>query len=208
MDGVFMRKFVKGIWTLVLIIGMFCFGLLLADRISLQRNLIRLHVVANSNTQEDQARKLMVRDAVTAYLEDCLAEVDNPVDAYRKIDDHLLQIEEAAINTLSSVGDKSDVRISLGKEAFPVRQYDTFSLPSGIYQSLRVEIGEGEGENWWCVVFPALCIPDSVETFSDVAKDSGINDQLSGALSGKEGYQIRFFLLDCIGKLENIIFGD
>ncbi len=208
MGGVFMRKFVKRIWTSVLIVAMFCLGLLLADRIALQKNLIRLHVVANSNTQEDQTRKLIVRDAVTAYLSDCLTDVEDPNQAYNVIDDHLLMIEQTAKNTLLAVGDESNVRVSLGKEPFPARQYDTFSLPSGVYQSLRVEIGEGVGENWWCVVFPSLCVPNTVETFNDMAKESGINDQLSGALSGQDSYKIRFFLLDCLGKLENILFGD
>ena len=200
MGGVFMHKFVKWIWTSVLIATMFCLGLLLADRLSLQKNLIRLHVVANSNTQEDQARKLMVRDAVT--------EAEDSVQAYDIIASELTNIDQIAKSTLMNAGDESNVQISFGKESFPARKYDTFSLPSGIYQSLRLEIGEGEGENWWCVVFPSLCVPDSVEAFSNVARDSGMNAHLSGTLTGQKGYEIRFFLLDCLGKLENIIFGD
>lgn len=203
-----MHKFVKWIWTSVLIVAMFCVGLLLADRLSLQKNLIRLHVVANSNTQEDQARKLMVRDAVTDYLSKRLTQADNSAQAYDIIASELSDIEKVVKKTLVNAEDASDVRISLGKEAFPTRNYDTFSLPSGVYQSLRLEIGEAEGENWWCVVFPSFCIPDSVEAFRDMAKDSGMNDQLTGALTGQKGYEIRFFLLDCLGKLENIIFGD
>ena len=208
MGGVFMHKFAKWIWTSVLVVIMFCLGLLMADHITLQNNLIRLHVVANSNSQEDQDHKLMVRDAITYYLEECLMGVETLKEAYTVIDNHLMNIEQTAKNTLLAVGDESDVRVSLGKDSFSTRHYDTFSLPSGIYQSLRVEIGESAGENWWCVVFPSLCVPKSVETFHDMAKESGMNENLSGALSRGEGYEIRFFLLDCIGKLENILFGN
>lgn len=208
MGGVFMYKYGKRLWSVVFVLFMFCMGMLLADRISLQKDLIRLHVVANSDTQEDQQRKLIVRDAIITYLSDCLSETESASAALGQIDANLLKIEQIARSALSSVGDKSSVDVSLGKESFPVREYDTFSLPSGVYQSLRVEIGEGAGENWWCVVFPAFCVPDSIETFCDVAEKSGMNNQLTNALTGQEKYKIRFFLLDCLGKLENILFGD
>jgi len=87
-----------------------------------------------------------------------------------------------------------------------VRNYDTFRLPAGVYESLRIVIGEGEGKNWWCVVFPELCLPATAEGFESVAVGSGFSEALSGALTGETQYEIRFFLLDCFGRLENFFF--
>jgi stage II sporulation protein R len=90
-------------------------------------------------------------------------------------------------------------------EEFSKRVYDTFSLPAGLYESLRIIIGEGEGKNWWCVVFPELCLPATSEGFEETASCAGFPDALTAALEGEEGYEIRFFLLDVLGRLENLI---
>ena len=87
-----------------------------------------------------------------------------------------------------------------------MRQYDTFALPSGVYESLRISIGEAQGKNWWCVVFPSLCMPAVGENFSDAAAGAGFDDGLTNTLQQKKGYEIRFFLLDWLGWLENLLF--
>ena len=92
------------------------------------------------------------------------------------------------------------------REPFPTREYDTFVLPAGIYEAIRVTIGTGEGKNWWCVVFPRLCISASTDAFADTAAGAGFSDPLTGALTGNENYQVRFFLLECIGWVENWIY--
>ncbi len=206
MGGVFMCKFAKFIWTLVLVMTMFCLGLLLADRASLQNNLIRLHVVANSDSSEDQSHKLQVKDAITKYLSEYLQDVEDTNKAYQLLESQLPELKEIAKDVLIELNDTSDVQVSLGKEVFPAREYETFSLPSGVYQSLKIEIGQSEGANWWCVVFPSLCHPQSVEAFSAEAVECGFSEELTGALSNHKGYEIRFFLLDCLGKIENLIF--
>ena len=206
MDGVFMRKFAKFIWTTVLVISMFCLGILLADRAALEKNLIRLHVVANSDSKEDQSHKLQVKDAITKFLSEQLQSAENSGEAYQLLAGQLPKLEEIAREVLVGLDDQNDVRVSLGKETFPLRQYETFSLPSGVYQSIRIEIGQSEGENWWCVVFPSLCNPQTAEAFSAEAVNSGLGNHLTGALSNEKGYEIRFFFLDCIGKLENLFF--
>ena len=109
--------------------------------------------------------------------------------------------------TLERLGVREKVCVSFEKEAFPVRYYDTFKLPSGVYQSLRIRIGQAQGRNWWCVVFPSLCVPQTGEEFRDVAAGSGFTDDLSRTLNGETGYEVRFFLLDLLGWLENKIYG-
>jgi stage II sporulation protein R len=94
----------------------------------------------------------------------------------------------------------------LCKEAFDKRVYDTFTLPAGIYNALLIVIGDGQGKNWWCVVFPSLCIPAASETFADTAAGAGFPETLNRALTGDNGYELRFAVLDVLGNLENILF--
>ena len=119
---------------------------------------IRLHVLANSDSGEDQAEKLLVRDAVLAYLEGSLAQSNTYGDALTAVSDHLDGIRDCARDTL---GGKYAVRVELGRETYPVRHYENYTLPAGEYTSLRILIGKGEGRNWWCVLFPPLCVEAS-----------------------------------------------
>ncbi len=93
----------------------------------------------------------------------------------------------------------------MAREAFPAREYDTFALPAGCYDALRITVGEGQGQNWWCVVFPRLCLPTVSEDFEVEAVGAGFSDTLTGALTGE--YEVRFFLLELLGRLENFLFG-
>ena len=180
--------------------------MLAADRQTLKRELIRLHVVAASDSPEDQAVKLQVRDAILENLQEGLSQVTDVSAAISYVESHLPAIEETANRVLELAGVPDSVRVSLDLESFPKRIYDTFSLPSGIYQSLRVVIGDGEGQNWWCVIFPELCLPETEEAFSKQAEESGLGDTLTQTLQEKDGYCIRFFFLDLIGKVENLLF--
>ena len=180
-------------------------GTLIADRQRLREELIRLHVVAASDSEEDQALKLRVRDAVVESLQ---LEMDNVTDieqAKAYLQENLPKIERVANQVLAEAGCTDTVQVSLMLEEFETRVYDTFSLPAGIYESLRIIIGEGDGKNWWCVVFPSLCIPATSEGFEDTAAGAGFPDALTGALEGEKGYEVRFFLLDAMGSLENLL---
>lgn len=175
---------------------------LFADRQKLNEELIRLHVVANSDTEEDQQVKLRVRDAVVESLRDAMADVQDVDQAKAYIADNLPKIRQAANDCLQMLGYAPTAEVCFQKEAFDTRHYDTFSLPAGVYESLRITIGDGDGRNWWCVVFPTLCIPATSEGFEDVAAGAGFPDALTSALEGEEGYEIRFFILDVLGKWE------
>ena len=104
------------------------------------------------------------------------------------------------------MGFDGEAAVSLCKEAFDTRYYETFTLPAGVYEALRITIGEGNGKNWWCVVFPSLCVPATSSGFEDAAVGAGFSDTLSGAVTGEEDYEVRFYLLDTLGRLENILF--
>lgn len=200
-----MRKFMKRIGICFLLVCLFWCGTLIADRQKLRQELIRLHVVANSDSQEDQALKLRVRDAVVENLQSAMVEVTDTEAAKAYLQEHLPQIRQTAQQVLREAGCEDTVQVSLAVEEFTTRVYDTFTLPAGVYDALRIVIGEGEGHNWWCVVFPSLCIPATSEGFEDTAAGAGFSDPLTGALEGEEGYEVRFFFLDALGSLENLL---
>ena len=208
MDGVFMKIMFKRLVFLAVLVCCFYTGALLADKEKLHDELIRLHVVAASDSVEDQAIKLQVRDAVIGSLQQAMADATDIAQAKEYIQDHFPQIEAAANAVLKELGSEDLATVSFMEEAFPVREYDTFTLPSGVYESLRITIGEGQGKNWWCVVFPSLCFQSSSSEVEDVTAGAGFSDGLSNAVTRQEGYQIRFFFLDMLGRLENFFFGD
>ncbi len=198
-----MRKIAKLLCTLLVLAAI---AGLISDRRALRENLIRLHVVGATDSAADQAVKLKVKDAIVEALEPEMAEISDMEAAYRYLQDNLDQIQRIANETLENAGFSEKATVTLTEEAFPVRHYDTFSLPSGVYQSLRVAIGAGEGKNWWCVVFPSLCIPAAGENFDVTAAGAGFDSTLSGTLEGEQTYQVRFYLLDLLGKVENFFF--
>lgn len=181
-------------------------GTLLADRQRLNEELIRLHVVANSDSRVDQEVKLQVRDAVIQSLEADLEALADVEQAKAYLTENLPKIQAVANETLEEAGFSGEAVVSLCKEAFDTRYYDTFTLPAGVYEALRITIGEGKGHNWWCVVFPTLCVPATTEGFEDTAAGAGFPDSLTGALTGEEEYEVRFYLLDVLGRMENRFF--
>ena len=200
-----MRKIAKLISTLLLLAVAFYLGTVASDREVLSENLIRLHVVADSDSAEDQQIKLRVRDAITAKLETVMDEFPDLETAKAYLQEHLPELEKIANDTLKAAGNGCQAVVTLAKEAFPTREYDTFTLPAGIYESLRVTIGAGEGKNWWCVVFPSLCASATTDGFEDTAVSAGFSDRVAGTLTGKKEYRVRFFLLDCFGWVDNWI---
>ena len=200
-----MRKLWKRVLLCALISGLFWGASLLTDRKALNDNLIRLHVVANSDSEQDQTVKLRVRDAVLESIQEDLKQVANIDQARDYLQENLPKIQSVTEQTLHSLGVDTSAVVSLTKEAFDTRKYDTFSLPAGIYEALRITIGEGEGKNWGCVTFPTLCLPATVDGFRDAAVGAGFSQSLTDTLSADD-CEIRFFLLDAIGRLETQLF--
>lgn len=201
-----MKKQIRRIIFLAVLVVGFWTGGLLADSRQLTEDILRLHVVANSDSEEDQAVKLQVRDAVLATLEQGMTDIKDANQAHAYIQTMLPKLTRVANQVLEEAGFTDTATLSLGMEEFPLREYDTFSLPSGIYQSLRIIIGEGEGHNWWCVVYPQLCAPATSEEFVQTANMEGMSDTLSETLSGD--YEIRFWILDQMGKFRNFLHRD
>lgn len=156
----------------------------------LSGELVRLHVIANSDTASDQAAKLAMRDEVLALLTPVLAGCRTQEEAVDAIARHLPDIEALG-----------GVTASLGREYYPTREYDTFSLPAGEYVSLRVTMGEGAGRNWWCVVFPPLCTEALTEETEDAFLPLG-KDGEALVTQSDEGYVIKFHIVEWWGQLK------
>lgn len=127
-------------------------------QVQLAEKVIRLHVLANSDTQEDQDLKLQVRDKVLARVGTLLTGDEDVEEAAAVLQDNLTLLAQTAAQEVQAQGYGYSVRVSLEDTWFPTREYENLSLPAGTYQALRVVIGEGEGHNWWCVVYPSLCL--------------------------------------------------
>lgn len=159
--------------------------------------LVRLHVIAASDSEAEQALKLRVRDDVLSYLSPKLDGLTGFDEAQRLIKNELPNIKAAAEK--SAEGRK--IQVYLSEEYYPTREYESFTLPAGKYQSLRVIIGEGEGQNWWCVVFPPLCLSAAEQ---EKAMDAMGNEE-RGIITEAEGYEIKFRLVELWGELMELI---
>lgn len=168
---------------------------LLSDRAFLSHGLVRLHVVANSDSAADQSVKLMVKDAVNDYLSEKLSDCRTKAQAEAVLQANLETLTALSDDVLKSRGFADTCVVKFCREPFPARDYDTFRLPAGVYDSLRITIGSGQGHNWWCVVYPGLC---SMPAKASSAVPVGLMD----TLSGKPGTQVRFYLLDKLGELQ------
>ena len=199
-----MKKILKRILLCALISGCFWCWWLISDRQTLNEELLRLHVVAASDSEEDQAIKLRVRDAVLNSISADLAKIPDVEAAKQYIRENLPKIQKTANDTLKALGCTDEAIATLKEEVFDTRFYDTFTLPAGVYEALRITIGEGEGQNWWCVAFPTLCVPATAQGFEEVAAVAGFSENLTQTLEGE--YEIRFYLLDLLGRMEGILW--
>ena len=160
----------------------------------LSGQVLRLHVLAVDDSEEEQALKLRVRDAVLSYLSPILDGVTDREKARETLAAHLKEIALAA----SDAAEGRKVAVSLGPESFPLRRYGGFSLPAGTYESLRIVLGEGEGHNWWCVVYPQLCLSACGAEHAQ----SVMNPEDFAIISEEDGYELRFRILELWGELQ------
>ena len=168
-----------------------------ASASALAGQVLRLHVVANSDTQEDQVLKLQVRDAVLEQAGLLLEDVTDRGEAEAVLSQQLQALAEAGAAVVAGAGYDYPVSASLEECWFPTRVYDTFSLPAGNYRALRVVIGAGEGENWWCVVFPPLCLGSVTEEVAATAAQAGLSEDQVSLITGRDGgYVLKFKLIE------------
>ncbi len=165
-------------------------------------NMIRLHVIANSDSDEDQALKLLVRDAVLDTVSK-LPRATSFSEAETGIRTHGDEILSAAEKVVSENGSDDGVKVYFDTEKYPVRYYEGFSLPAGEYTSLRVVIGEGKGHNWWCVLFPPLCTACGEEEREDEFIEAGFTSEEYSLIKKDSGtkYKVRFRILEILSDV-------
>lgn len=165
-------------------------------------NMIRLHVLANSDSPEDQELKLKVRDAVLEEAEKISC--TGPDEAYIKAKDSLGVLKTAAESKIREEGYSYSVDVVLGEEKYPERDYDGFALPSGTYTSLRVLIGDAAGKNWWCVLYPPLCTAAATER-EEVFIAAGFTKGQYETITETENkrYRVKFKIVEIIKELFN-----
>ena len=165
---------------------------------------IRLHVLANSDSAEDQALKLTVRDAVLARTDALLEGVTDRETAQAVLEAALPELREVASRALIEAGAPREVEVTLGEEAYPTREYEQLAFPAGEYLSLRVMIGDAEGQNWWCVLFPPLCMTAASEkSTEEICLSAGITGEQYRMIADTDStkYRLRFKILEVAGRL-------
>lgn len=154
---------------------------------------IRIHILANSDSEEDQQLKLLLRDAILEEYGNFLSVSKDKSEAEILLNERLLEIEDFANEKLIELGALYTAKVTLSKEWYQTRDYSTFSLPAGYYTSLRILIGEAKGENFWCVMFPPLCLETSLGKMDAYSKEEN-------SLITKK-YTVKFKILELISEL-------
>lgn len=166
----------------------------------LSQNLLRLHIVANSDSHEDQTLKLAVRDRLLAESRNLFKNSSSLEDTLNILNENIEFLTAAAEDEIAKNNYSYPVKIKTGKYEFPVKTYEKYSLPRGEYQAVRVEIGDCEGQNWWCVMFPPLCFVDAAsdsEKADEYLKNTLRSDEVS-LITTDDGFDVKFKIVDLI----------
>lgn len=201
-----MEKRKRGMLLLLLLLGFLFLGKQQYDyslQSSIAEKVIRFHVLANSDSKQDQAIKLKVRDEVGAYMEELLSESESMEQTRRLIRENLAQITEVANQSLEKQQVDYRATASLTYSEFPEKEYEGFTFPEGEYEALTITLGKGEGQNWWCVMYPNLCFSNSLYRYNGKEWK-----RFKKSLSPKEyrrimesgNYTIRFKFLEYLKK--------
>lgn len=196
-------------WELALLLGVAMAALLGAwlnvQQSDLADKVIRLHVIANSDSAEDQALKLEVRDHILTEAGDLFSQGLSRDEAERAIAARLGDLAAAGADVVGEEGYSYPVAASLEPSVwFPTKEYTDFALPAGDYTALRVVIGDGGGKNWWCVVFPPLCLGSVTETTAETAAAGGFSEEDISLITGEnEGYVVKFKAMELWDEFQN-----
>jgi stage II sporulation protein R len=169
-----------------------------ADLENITDNVLRLHILANSDTDEDQALKLMVRDAILSETAVIFENTDGKEEAVVAAKKAIPEIERIAKRVIDEQGYDYCVSAEVTSMEFDTRVYGDITMPAGEYEAIRVTIGEAKGKNWWCVMFPPLCIPavaaeETIDVFGEV-----LTEEEKDILQNPTKYEARFFIVDFI----------
>ncbi len=200
-----MKKYVIGILAAV-----FCCTILLNTiqaqvlQQSISDKILRFHVLANSDSSEDQELKLKVRDEVGIYLSGRLADASSLEDCEEIARENLPEIEQIASEVIEEEGYDYAVTASLENCLFPEKTYGSYTFPSGNYEALRVVIGEGEGQNWWCVLYPNLCFSGSMYAVDEASGEKlsvELTDEEYAAILENGDYEVSFKILKFLNRV-------
>ncbi|EGJ46551.2 stage II sporulation protein R [Ruminococcaceae bacterium D16] len=179
------------------------------EQAELAGQVIRLHVLANSDSQADQELKLAVRDRVLEQAEDLYPEDATLEQAREILEDNLDELAAAGQQVVDEAGKDYLVTAQLEECWFPTKEYENFALPAGEYTALRVVIGEGEGQNWWCVAFPPLCLGVATESVEEATAAGLFTEDQAGLMTREnEGYVLKFKSLELLGELRGLLTGN
>ena len=170
----------------------------------IREEVLRLHVIANSDEDYDQELKLKVRDAVLRSGEEVFSGSEDIISAESEIADKKDVILHSAVETIRNLGYDYDVKIELARSYFPTRTYDNLTLPAGYYKAVRIIIGEGKGKNWWCIMFPPLCLPSA--TKKDELISPFLSDEEMNIVTANPDYEVRFWIVEKYYELKNKLF--
>jgi len=158
---------------------------------------LRLHIIANSDSEEDQALKLKVRDRILEETGELFAEVNGKSDAVALTKISLNKIEALAEDVIAEEGAEYDVSVALTEDWFETRSYDGFTLPAGEYDTVRIVIGAGEGANWWCVMYPPLCVSSATDAAEAYGEDEAF-------VTGSK-YEVRFAVVELYERIKKVL---
>lgn len=189
--------------SILLIIYILIYSISYANNsiLNLSNNVFRLHVIANSDSEEDQNLKYKVRNELLSYMNKLCENVSSKQEVISIANEHINEFYDIAKNTVTKNGYNYDVKISIGNFPFPTKTYGDISLPSGYYDALKVEIGNSEGKNWWCVMFPTLCFVDISNGIVPEESKEDLQSNLSGETynlisSNESEYQLKFKIVE------------
>ncbi len=171
----------------------------------IRNNVIRLHILANSDSSEDQAVKLLVRDAVLNCDEKFFSGEINIENVEEIFNANKERIKDIANEVLDVNGFDYKTQVSMTEEYFSTRTYENFTLPAGRYTALKIVLGNGEGHNWWCVMFPPLCLPAASK---NAQLDVVFGENGAGIVSNAEKYEMKFKFVEIFERIKDIIYGD
>ncbi len=193
------------IFTVSVLVGFILLGLMpVHGESEIYDSVVRLHVLANSDSDYDQALKLKVRDGVLNAASEIITGCTTREEAITALSANLDTIQLAAAEVINAEGSTYPVTVELGEEEYPTRSYESICFPSGTYMSLRVMIGEAEGKNWWCVLFPNLCLKAATKKEAeDAFIQAGLTPEQYKIITESDGtkYTVRFKVLEILEEL-------
>lgn len=164
----------------------------------------RLHILANSDSAEDQQLKLKVRDEILKKGETVFASSNSLEETIELCKNNIALFQQTAEQCLKDNGSDYEVKVYVDKEYFNTREYDEITLPSGIYNALKIEIGQGKGHNWWCVMFPAICL----SSVTDDELNKYLSEDEQKLVNSNSKYEVRFKIVEIYEKVKSKIISE